>query len=56
VKLNVDASTSDRGAGATGAIIRDDRVFFIRCNCILPFVEDAYTAERCALRDSMSLA
>ena len=25
-------------------------------NCILPFVEDAYTAEACALRDGMSLA
>ena len=40
-----------------GTIIRDDHGFFVaEHNCMLPFVEDAYTAEACALRDGMSLA
>ena len=58
VKLNVDTSFNpDRGTGATGSIIRDEKGFFVAGrNCILPFVEDAYTAEACALRDGMSLA
>jgi ribonuclease HI len=57
-KLNVDASFDpNRGSEATSAIIRDDQGFFgAGRNCMLPFVEDAYTAEACALRDGMSLA
>jgi hypothetical protein len=53
MKLNVDASFHlDRGTGATGSIIRDEQGFFAAGrNCIIPFVEDVYTAEACALWD-----
>lgn len=53
VKLNVDAGfCADSGSGSTGAIIRDDRGFFVASSCCgIPFVSDPSTAEAHALRD-----
>ena len=58
MKLNVDASFSlDDEVGATGAVIRDDRGFFIAgSNCGLAHVLDASMAEARALRDGLILA
>ena len=57
-KLNVDAAFDvDTGTGGRGAIIRDHFGNFIsagRSN--LHHVEDAATAEACALRDGLILA
>ena len=47
----------DRGAGGTGAIMRDEVGFFVAASCSdIPFVEDAATAESRGLRDGFLLA
>ena len=58
VKLNVDAGFKvDHGSGSTGAIIRDDRGFFVAASCRgISFVSDPSTAEAHALRDGLILA
>ena len=58
VKLNVDAGfDADSGTGSTGAILRDDRGFFLAASCRgLPYVSDPATAEAHALRDGLIIA
>lgn len=58
IKLNVDAAFNHgRGAGGTGAILRDSNGFFIAASCCdIPFVEDAATADARGLRDGLVLA
>jgi hypothetical protein len=58
VKLNVDAGfCADSGSGSTGAVLRDDRGFFLAASCCgMPFISDPSTAEARALRDGLLLA
>ena len=44
----------DLGTGSTGAILRDDRGFFLAASsCGIPFISDPSTAEARALRDGL---
>jgi hypothetical protein len=47
VKLNVDAGfNADQGSGSTGAIIRDEKGYFVAASyCGNPFVQDIGTTE-----------
>jgi hypothetical protein len=58
VKLNVDARFSyDLGIGSTGAIIRNDRGYFLAAStCDIPFVSNPATSEAQGLRDGLLLA
>jgi ribonuclease HI len=58
VKLNVDACFDENsGTGSCGAIIRYHKGLFIAaCNCTIPFVSDAPSAEAMGFRDGVLLA
>ena len=57
VKLNVDAGFNyDTGTGGTGAVLRNDRGFFLAAsNYGIAFVSDPATAEAQTLRDGLLL-
>jgi ribonuclease HI len=57
IRLNDASFDMDIGSGATGAILRDGGGLFTACcNSLLPFVEDATSAEAVALKNGLDLA
>ena len=58
VKLNVDAAFyATEGAGATAAVIKDDKGVFLAAQCIfIPYASSVVTTEAQAMRDGLNFA